>query len=151
MNTLPLARNRLSPVVRALTSRPIVRQFMAFFGVGSLAAIVHFGTMIALVELAGVGKVASALAGYAAGGLFSYLLNRRHTYASDRPHGEASWRFVVVAAVGFGLTWGLMAALVDGFALPYLPAQVATTGVVMFWSFGAHKLWTFREPMTPLA
>jgi putative flippase GtrA len=28
---------------------------------------------------------------------------------------------------------------------PYLPAQVATTAIVLVWSFVAHKLWTFER------
>ena len=77
--------------------------------------------------------------------LVSYALNRRHTYRSDRPHQEAAWRFVVVATVGFLITWAVMDLLVDRWLLPYLPAQVLTTGLVMLWSFSAHKWWTFRE------
>jgi putative flippase GtrA len=26
---------------------------------------------------------------------------------------------------------------------PYIPAQLVTTGIVMFWSFLAHRAWTF--------
>jgi putative flippase GtrA len=39
-----------------------------------------------------------------------------------------------------------MALFVRAFGAPYLPAQVATTAIVLVWSFVAHKLWTFREP-----
>jgi putative flippase GtrA len=73
-----------------------------------------------------------------------YSLNRRHTYASDRPHREATWRFAVVAAIGFVLTALLMYGAVDHLGLPYLPAQIATTGVVLIWSFLANRFWTFR-------
>ena len=52
-------------------------------------------------------------------------------------------RFTLVAAVGFGLTYIFMSLLVNGAGIPYLPAQVATTGIVMLWSFAAHRLWTF--------
>jgi putative flippase GtrA len=121
----------------------IARQFGTFFGVGLLAAIVHYGLLIALVEAAGADPVPATLAGYVVGGIASYTLNRRHTYASDRPHREATWRFAVVAAIGFGLTWIFMALFTRALALPYLPAQLVTTGIVLFWSFLAHKLWTF--------
>ena len=122
----------------------LARQFAAFSGVGAVAAVAHFGVLIFLVELAGVDAVRAALAGYVAGGIVSYLLNRRLTYRSERPHREATWRFAVVAVVGFFLTWMLMAAFTRRLGVPYLPAQLATTGIVLFWSFLAHKLWTFR-------
>jgi putative flippase GtrA len=134
----------------ALLSPALARQFAAFFGVGLVAAIVHYGLLISLVEGYRMDPVPAALAGYVAGGVVSYLLNRRHTYASDRPHVEATWRFAIVAVIGFGLTWAGMAILVRGLAMPYLAAQLVTTGIVLFWSFLAHKFWTFREPIPPL-
>jgi len=121
----------------------LARQFSAFFGVGLAAAVVHYGLLIALVEGAGVHPVPATLAGYVAGGAVSYILNRRHTYASDRPHREATWRFALVAFVGFLVTWFLMHAFTVWLDGPYLPAQIVTTGVVMLWSFVAHKIWTF--------
>nr|WP_255726323.1 GtrA family protein [Microvirga sp. ACRRW] len=121
----------------------MTRQFSAFFGVGLAAAVVHYGLLILLVEGGGLHPVPATLAGYVAGGLVSYGLNRRHTYRSNRPHREATWRFAVVAFIGFLLTWFLMHAFTVWLGGPYLPSQVVATGVVMLWSFMAHKIWTF--------
>lgn len=123
------------------------RQFTSFVVVGLAAAIVHFGALIGLVEAAGWAPEPATLAGYVGGGLVSYALNRRHTYASDRPHAEAGWRFALVAGVGFGLTFVFMWALHRWLGLHYLLAQIATTGAVLVWSFLAHKLWTFRKQL----
>ncbi len=119
------------------------RQFSMFVVVGVAAAVVHYGLLIALVEIRGVRPVPATLAGYVAGGVVSYVLNRRHTYRSDRPHEEAGWRFAVVAGVGFVLTSVFMYLLHDLAGLHYLLAQVLTTGVVLVWSFVAHRIWTF--------
>jgi putative flippase GtrA len=122
----------------------IPAQLTAFAGVGIVAAIVHYGLLIGLVELGGCAAVTATLVGYVGGGIVSYLLNRRHTYRSDRPHEEAGWRFAVVAGIGFGLTWISMTALHGRLGVQYVLAQVVTTLIVMAWSFVAHKLWTFR-------
>jgi putative flippase GtrA len=119
------------------------RQFSAFVGVGLVAAVAHYGALVALVEGFAVGPVAATLAGYVLGGVVSYVLNRRYAFRSDRPHREATWRFALVAGVGFVLT-GLFMALCNGrWGIPYLPAQVLTTGVVLVWSFVANRIWTF--------
>ena len=123
----------------------LLRQFAAFFGVGVVAAIVHYGLLIGLVEWAGFAAVPATLAGYIAGGLVSYLLNRAFTYEAVRTHLDAGWRFAVVATVGFGLTWLLMALLTGLIGWHYLPAQLVTTGIVLIWSFLAHKYWSFGE------
>ncbi len=121
----------------------LIAQLLAFTGVGIVAAIVHYGLLVGLVELAGWRAVPATLVGYVGGGIVSYWLNRTHTYRSQRPHDEAGWRFAVVAAVGFGITFGVMHVLVERLMLPYLPAQIATTLVVLAWSFLAHKHWSF--------
>ncbi|HMO28484.1 GtrA family protein [Enterovirga sp.] len=122
------------------------RQFGTFFLVGIVVTATHYAILVALVEGWRADPVRATLVGYVVGGIASYLLHRRVTYASDRPHVQATWRFLVVWLVGMGLTWGLMALLVRSFGTPYLLAQLATSGLVLFWSFGAHKMWTFRTP-----
>ena len=120
-----------------------MRQLLAFGGAGIAAAIVHYGLLIALVQSGTLAAVPATLCGYVGGGIVSYALNRRHTYRSDRPHEEAVWRFAVVAGIGFLITFAVMHMLVDRWSMPYLPAQVLTTGLVLVWSFSAHKWWTF--------
>ncbi|ATQ70485.1 MULTISPECIES: GtrA family protein [Methylosinus] len=120
------------------------RQITVFALVGVVATLLHYVVLIALVELAERPPVMAALCGYVVGGIVSYGLNRRHTFASDRPHEEATWRFALVAFVGFCLTYLFMDVFVARLGAPYLPAQMATTGVVFFWSFVANRLWTFR-------
>lgn len=119
------------------------RQVVSFVVVGLLAAVAHFGTLIGLVEGAGVNPVPATLIGFVAGGVVSYSLNRSMTFASTRPHREATWRFALVAGGGFALTFALMYVFIHRFALPYLPAQVVTTGIVLVWNFLGNKLWTF--------
>jgi putative flippase GtrA len=127
--------------------RLLLRQFSAFVWVGLLAAVVHYSLLVGLVEGHILAPVPATLVGYVGGGVLSYLLNRRHTFASERPHEEAFWRFALVAAVGFALTFLFMHLFVDRLHGPYLAAQVVTTGIVMLWSFGANRIWTFRlEP-----
>jgi putative flippase GtrA len=125
---------------------PLLRQIAAFGGVGIVAMVCHYGVLIALVEIFQAAPVPAALAGYVAGGLASYWLNRRHTFESAAPHAQAVPRFALVAAVGFGITWALMHLLTQTLAAPYLPAQLLTTLIVMVWSYLAHRLFTFGRP-----
>ncbi len=121
------------------------RQISMFAAAGIAAAIAHYGVLVGLVEWGGWDAVPATLWGYVAGGIVSYWLNRRHTYQSARPHAEAGWRFALVAAAGFGLTWISMLVLHGNLKVHYLLAQVLTTGIVLIWSFAAHKFWTFQS------
>ncbi len=121
----------------------LFRQFSSFVVVGFIATGVHYALLIGLVQIAGISAVAAALVGYGAGGTVSYGLNRRHVFRTTLPHEAAVSRFTVVAAVGFGLTYIFMSLFVHVAGIPYLPAQVATTGIVLLWNFAAHRMWTF--------
>jgi len=122
----------------------LFRQVWSFAWIGLAACAAHYGVLVGLVEGIHAAVVPATLAGYVAGGVVSYALNRSHTFKSGRPHEEAGWRFAAVAGVGFVLTYGFMHLFVDRLAWPYLPAQALTTLLIMVWSFGAHKFWTFR-------
>lgn len=119
------------------------RQFARFASVGVVAAIAHYGTLIAMVEHGGVAPVPASLVAFIAGGIASYALNRRFTFASRRRHRQAVPRFVAVAGGGFLLTGAFMYGLVIMLRLPYLPAQIATTGAVLVWTFLLNRRWTF--------
>jgi putative flippase GtrA len=121
----------------------LFRQFSSFVVVGFIATGVHYALLIGLVETAGISAVTAALVGYGAGGTVSYGLNRRHTFRTKLRHEAAVTRFMLVAAVGFGLTYVFMSLFIHAAGIPYLLAQMATTGIVMLWSFTAHRLWTF--------
>lgn len=123
----------------------VARQFVAFFGVGVVAAIVHYGLLVGLVEIFFYDPVSATLAGYVAGGIVSYVLNRLYTYEAERGHLDAGWRFAVVAGIGFGMTWLLMAFFTRWLGWHYFLSQVLTTGIVLVWSFAAHKYWSFRD------
>lgn len=120
-------------------------QFARFVVIGVLAAVVHYGLLISLVENAGWSAVAATRVGYVGGGIVSYILNRAHTFASARSHMEAGWRFSLVAGVGFCINWAMMAWLTEWLRAPYLLAQLVTTATIMFWSFAANKFWTFQD------
>lgn len=128
---------------------PLTREIRGFILTGILAALTHYGMLVALKESFGWGAVPATLAGYLAGGVVSYILNRTHTFASQRNHAETVWRFAAVAGTGFGLTWIFMHLLVDRLGWHYLLSQLLTTGIVLVWSFLANKFWTFGAPAPP--
>lgn len=137
--------SQLQPWFRTLSARGfLIRQIFSYIWAGSLAALAHYGLLIGLVELFRADAVTAALCGYSAGGYISYCLNRRHTFQSERPHREAVWRFCLVAAFGFGLTFVLMHMMIDRNHVPYLLAQIVTTLAVMVWTFAANRAFTFR-------
>lgn len=125
----------------------LIRQLTSFVGVGVVCTLLHYVVLLILVQVFRASPVPSALCGFVCGGILSYSLNRKHTFGSERPHEQAAWRFALVAGVAFLLTYLFMRQMVEVWKVPYLPAQVVTTGLVMIWTFAANRLWTFRGEM----
>ena len=121
------------------------RQISTFFGVGLVSIVADYGVFALLSEVFAVNPVMAAQAGYLVGGLVNYLLNRAHTFTTDRSHVQAGLRFAGVMAVGFSLTGLFMWVFTQQIGVPGILSRVITTGIVFCWNFGAHKLWTFGE------
>lgn len=129
-----------------MTALEQIRQFAKFVVVGCAAAVGHYGTLVALVELAGVPAVPASATGFIVGGVVSYLLNYRFVFNSDGDHLPTAGRFLAVALTGLGLNSAIMWVLVHWAALHYLLSQVTATGTVMLWSYAANRFWTFGRP-----
>jgi len=122
----------------------IVREFGVFVVVGVLAAVGHYGTLVALASGLKLDAVLGSACGFIVGGLISYGLNYHFTFRATRNHLAALPMFCAVAGVGFVLNGAAMALLTKVVGLHYLPAQVLTTGLLLLWHFGANRWWTFR-------
>lgn len=116
------------------------------FGVtGAVATLVHVLTLILLVEFGAVSPVWATLAGFAAGAFINYLVNRRFTFDSRKPHRDAGPRFMAVA-VGTGLLNAMLVFIgTDLLGLHYLLVQCAATLIVFLVNFLLNSVWTFRE------
>ncbi len=122
----------------------LFRQFVRFTGVGCVSAIGHYGLLILLVQAAGVAAVPASAAGALLGAWINYSLNYRFTFRSSKPHTESVAKFAVVAAVGLLLNTLFMWIGVELLGVHYLLSQIATTALVLVWSFIANRFWTFQ-------
>lgn len=121
------------------------RRLAGFLGVGVLATALQYLILLLGVEVFGTGPVLASSVGFAVSAVANYLLNYRYTFRSDRRHSSAAVRFAAVAAAGLALNALLMEALTARLGVPYIAAQVLTTGAVLAWNFVAHALWSFAR------
>ncbi len=165
-DTTPIAR--LLAAVRA-NNREIGR-FIKFSVVGALGAVIDFGVLNLLVQLAGFPKVIANVFSFTAAVISNFIWNRLWVYPETRgdPLRKQFVQFSVVNVAGLLINtlifygadrWflgetGLLAgpagrfALLIGmehFDLAYNGAKVIATGVVLFWNFFINRLWTFRH------
>lgn len=116
-----------------------------FLGVGIVAAIAHYGTLIGLVEGFRLDALVASTIGFALGAVVSYTLNYKFTFFSKNRHREAFIKFLAVAIVGSLLNGMIVAFSIDVIQLHYLVGQLIATGLVFAWSYIANRMWTFTS------
>jgi putative flippase GtrA len=151
-------------------NRKEVIRFLKFAVVGTLGAVIDFGTLNLLIQLAGFPKVLANTCSFTAAVISNFIWNRVWVYPETRgePFTKQFVQFVLVNVVGLGINtiifygsdrWllgeaGLLAGPVGALALSigmshfdfaYNGAKILATAVVLFWNFFVNRFWTFRH------
>jgi len=146
-----------------------ITRFFKFATVGTLGAVIDFGTLNLLILAFGFSKALANTCSFTVAVLSNFVWNRLWTFpeARDRPIAPQLVQFFLVNIGGLLLNqaiflsldaWvlgeaGLLAvpmaalALNVGLAhykLAYNLSKAVATIIVLFWNFGANRLWTFR-------
>jgi putative flippase GtrA len=113
--------------------------------VGLLGTALHFGSVIALVEGAGLDPVPASALGFVLVLVVSYILNRTWTF---RARSGGRRQFAVYSAVsllGLGLNSAIMFITVHLLQWDYLYGQGLVVAVVPASNYLLNRAWTFRD------
>jgi putative flippase GtrA len=144
-------------------------RFLKFAVVGTLGAAIDFGTLNLLILVLGFSKVLANTCSFTVAVISNFVWNRLWTFpeARDRPIAPQLVQFFLVNIGGLLLNqaiflsldaWVLgeagvlatpMAALalnigLAHYKLAYNLSKAIATIIVLFWNFGANRLWTYR-------
>ena len=148
--------------------RTEVIRFLKFAVVGTIGAVVDFGTLYLLHPTLGVPIVPANTCSFTAAVLSNFLWNRYWTYADSRskPVRTQLLQFFVVNIAGWGINTGILVLLRDPFVaavggashlsgvlsdpgvvydVGYNLAKATATGIVLFWNFFVNRLWTYSD------
>lgn len=147
-------------------------RFLRFSVVGTIGAVVDFGTFNLLHTVPAVSSVSASIFSFLAAVTSNFLWNRFWTYPDSRskPTRLQVSQFAIVSAVGLLIRTPLFAwlegpairAAADilgaaaraGVSLPFpIPsatvgrnlALAAAVGVVLIWNFLANRYWTYSD------
>ncbi len=125
--------------------KPSQSQVISFTAIGACAGILDYSIMVLVHETLALDPVVSALIGYVAGSIASYILNKIKTFKSSRRHVEALWRFAAISALGFIFTGILMRLFVDNLRIQYMLARIIVVGLIAVFNFTCYKYWAFAH------
>jgi putative flippase GtrA len=127
-------------LIDALGGR-VVGQLCRFAVVGIANTFLSYALYTALVAVRVPYPIAGA-AGFTAGAINGYVLNRRWTFASP-DSGRARARYLVVQLAGMGATSALLWVVVSLAAASRFAAYALTIPIVTAATFTANRSWAF--------
>ncbi len=134
-----------------LANRREAERFAKFALVGVLGTAVDFAVLNLLVLGAATPKVLANTFSFAAGALNNFSWNRLWTFpeSRQRPLGRQLGQFFAVSMGGLAINQALFLSLdrwlFAGWGpLGYNLAKAVAVTVVLFWNFGANRIWTYR-------
>ena len=157
-------------ITLARTKRREIVRFLRFCVVGVVGAMIDFGLLNLLVQLAGLPKVIANACSFTVAVISNFTWNRLWVYPETRgePLRKQFAQFALVNVAGLAINTAIFyasdrwllgeAGLLAGpagalartigmahFDLAYNGAKAIATGVVLFWNFIVNRLWTFRH------
>jgi putative flippase GtrA len=138
-------------------------RFLKFLVVGTIGAVVDFGSFNLLTAVFHFWPVPSSIISFLAAVTSNFILNRNWTYPDSRskPVHHQALQFGVVNLVGLGIRTPLFAALIPvwastltqlGLSVPMSDQQLArnlalacAVVVVLIWNFVVNRLWTYND------
>ena len=133
---------------KPLVSRKFIASFVRYFISGGLATLIHFGTLILLIEQFAIYPIIATTAGFFLAVIFNYTAQYYWTFKVKGPHQQFMLRFLIVTAFTLLLNTGLFWLMYDHFQIPYLISQLVATGTVFLLNFFINHFYTFNNRST---
>jgi putative flippase GtrA len=146
-----------------LTNKKERGRFLRFLLVGTIGALVDFGTFNLLTHLTEIKPVFASMISFSAAVISNFLWNRYWTYPDSRTKHVSHQlvQFFLINVIGLAIRTPLFAFMeprMIAFAEKYASQTPLTTttighnlslaiavGVVLLWNFFANRYWTYSD------
>ncbi len=142
---------RKASTVTGLSPKEITR-FLKFAIVGAIGMLVDLAVLTFAREVMGLSLSLAVGLGFTVAVLSNFTWNRLWTFpeSRQRPIATQMGQFAFINLIGLGLNELIVLGLHPLFSQvwpdppAYLAAKVIAIGVVLFWNYGANRVWTYR-------
>lgn len=118
--------------------------FVRYAVSGVVAAAVHFGVMILLVESFAIVPTLASAIGFCVAVFTNYRLQYHWTFMAAGSHGVTFARYLLVTLVTLFVNTALLWALTEVAGIHYLIAQLVATATVVSLNFTINYRYTFN-------
>lgn len=117
-------------------------QFIRYFFVGGLAAVVNIGMLYVFTDIFHIYYLISNILSFTLGLVVNYILSKMLVF-QDEVSLSASKEFIIYAiigVVGLGIDTLLVSVFTDIVHFYYMISKIISTLLVFIWNFGARKV-----------
>lgn len=125
---------------------------IARFGiVGVVVTLVYVATTFIAVEFMGLAAVSASMVGQVASTSVSYFGHASFSFGVEADHRMYLWRFLIVAAVTFGLNVLVTYLFTDVMDLNYQISIAFIAILIPLTNYFCNRFWVFRSGVDALA
>jgi len=136
----------------AVENKREIKRFIKFAIVGAVGAVVDFSVLNLLVLVVGLSPLLANPFSFTAAVISNFTWNRLWSFpeSRSRPVTTQLGQFFTVNLIGLLLNQSIFTVVLHvlGTHIPhpwdYNFAKAFAIGLVLFWNFGANRLWTYR-------
>lgn len=115
-----------------------------FLIIGAISTILNYSIFLLLYKILQVHYIPAFIVGYSFGVCFSYVLNKRWTFGSEKKHGRELTLYIAVYVTTLLIGTILLHLLVENVRTNPLFASVLVIGVTTVANFLGLRLLVFR-------
>jgi len=136
----------IKKIVLGKANNPYV-QLLRYLFAGGIAFVADFSILYLLTEFLHIHYLWSSLAGFSAGLIITYLMSIYWIFDEKSKDNKAVELtiFIIIGAIGLGLTSLFMWLFTSFLLLHYLFSKILTTAIVFVWNFVAKKQILFTK------
>lgn len=117
-------------------------QFIRYFFVGGVAAVINIGLLFVFTEICNINYVISNIIAFIFGLVVNYCLSKKLVFTNDNSINKV-FEFIIYAVIGvlgLGIDTLMLWIFTDKFKIYYMLSKIISTIITFVWNFVARKL-----------
>lgn len=117
-------------------------QFIRYFFVGGVAAVINIGLLFVFTEICYINYVISNIIAFIFGLVVNYCLSKKLVFTNDNSINKV-FEFImyaVIGVLGLGIDTFMLWIFTDKFKIYYMLSKIISTIITFVWNFIARKL-----------
>ena len=120
----------------------LLMQFIRYFFVGGIAAVVNIGLLFIFTEIININYVISNIIAFIFGLIVNYCLSKKIVFTNENSVNKV-FEFImyaVIGVLGLGIDTLMLWIFTDKFKIYYMLSKMISTMITFIWNFVARKL-----------